>query len=226
MALAVAAPGWFGKLSSLGDFASRRLSPDWVQACDGWLSAGLSTSQQQLGDRWLPTYLAAPVSRFAWAPGVVDAQWWFGVLMPSCDKVGRYFPLLVAQPRALPPSERYALDHLDLWWAQAARAVLQTLDDGADVDAFEAALDAMPPWPGARAGGTAVMPDGNGLFDISAGVTLTDLAHGLADTLLQQRLAGHSLWWPWRAELAASRCRIVQGLPDAAAFATTLFSRS
>ena len=94
-----ATPGWFGKLSMLGDFASRRLDPAWIESCDRWLSASMQASQQQLGHDWLQTYLSAPVWRFAWAPGVVDQQWWFGVLMPSCDNVGRYFPLLIAQAR-------------------------------------------------------------------------------------------------------------------------------
>ncbi len=31
------APGWYGKLSTLGDFVSRRLEPDWIHACDEWL---------------------------------------------------------------------------------------------------------------------------------------------------------------------------------------------
>src|SRR3954470_21220148 len=85
--------GWYGKLAGLGDFAQRRLPPEWVGACDHWLSGAMRGAREQLGVRWLDIYLTAPVLRFAWAPGVVDPQWWFGVLMPSCDSVGRYFPL-------------------------------------------------------------------------------------------------------------------------------------
>ena len=61
MAAQTDAPGWFGKLSMLGDFASRRLSSDWIRPCDEWLSASLRTSQERLGERWLATYLATPV---------------------------------------------------------------------------------------------------------------------------------------------------------------------
>jgi type VI secretion system protein ImpM len=108
------AAGWFGKLAVLGDFASRRLAPDWVNACDEWLSACIEASRRDLGERWTEIYLAAPVWRFAWGPGIVDERWWFGVLMPSCDSVGRYFPLVVTQVRNLPPTDRIALDHLEL----------------------------------------------------------------------------------------------------------------
>jgi type VI secretion system ImpM family protein len=92
------APGWFGKLSMLGDFASRRLSSDWIRPCDEWLSASLRTSQERLGERWLATYLATPVWRFAWAPGIVDGHWWFGILMPVATRSAA-FPLVVAQQR-------------------------------------------------------------------------------------------------------------------------------
>src|SRR5690349_18460064 len=104
------APGWFGKLALLGDFASRRMTPEWIQGCDHWLSGAMLASQAALGTRWKEAYLSAPVWRFAWAPGVVDTSWWFGVLMPSCDNVGRYFPLVVAQSRPRPPTDRFALD--------------------------------------------------------------------------------------------------------------------
>ena len=93
------AAGWFGKLAFLGDFASRRLSAEWVQSCDQWLSGCMESAARQLGSGFLPAYLHAPVWRFACGPGVMDEQWWFGVLMASCDKVGRYFPIVVAQPR-------------------------------------------------------------------------------------------------------------------------------
>jgi type VI secretion system protein ImpM len=218
------APGWFGKLASLGDFASRRLSGDWVQVIDAWLSQSMHSSAGALGERWLPTYLGAPVWRFAWGPGVVDGHWWFGVLMPSCDKVGRYFPLVVAQSRAMPPADRVGLDHLDLWWTQLARAALATLTDAATLEDFEAALHDMPPWPGARSSAVHAVP-GAGLgerYALPPGATLNDVVHGLASAGLQQGLAGHSFWWPWRIEGEPGHCLVVPRLPAPTAFAQLL----
>lgn len=212
------APGWFGKLSSLGDFASRRLPPDWVQGCDRWLSAGMAFGERQRGEAWWPAYLAAPVWRFAWAPGVMDSQWWFGVLMPSCDKVGRYFPLVVALPRSTPPADRLALDHLDLWWAQAARAALDTLSDQGSVDAFEAALEDLPPWPGTRVP-WASAPHGHGRsFEVHAGAGAADLAQELALSGMQLQLAGCTLWWPWREGAAVTQTLVLPGLPEPTEF--------
>src|SRR5205085_5446584 len=122
--------------------------PDWVRACDHWLSGAMRGAGEQLGARWLDTYLNAPVLRFAWAPGVLDAQWWFGVLMPSCDSVGRYFPLTIAQPRAQAPQDRIALDHLERWYEHLAHAAVGTLQATSEaVEALEAALLDAPPWP-------------------------------------------------------------------------------
>ncbi len=102
-------PGWYGKLAMLGDFAQRRLPEHAVRRCDTWLSRAMAAGREHLAANWLDVYLSAPVLRFAWAPGVLDELWWFGVVMPSCDQVGRYFPLLVAQSRTGAPADRIAL---------------------------------------------------------------------------------------------------------------------
>lgn len=219
-----AAPGWFGKLPMLGDFASRRLDPGWVEACDRWLSASVQSSQRMLGDAWLQTYLSAPLWRFAWAPGVVDAQWWFGVLMPSCDNVGRYFPLLVVQPRQHAPVDRFALDHLDLWWSHVARATLQTLAEGARLDDFEAELAQAPPWSAAvRAPQVHVSAlPGSERLSARAGTSLEQFVHGLAASKLQQHLQGCTLWLPLHEGHDAAACTLHKGLPPAEAFAELL----
>lgn len=219
------APGWFGKLATHGDFASRRLSAEWVQACDQWLAGCVSTSHRQLGARWTEVYLSAPVWRFAWGPGVFDEQWWFGILMPSCDNVGRYFPLMVVQPRAHAPTDRVGMDHLDLWWQHVARAALDTLSEGATLAAFESALHAGPPWPGpgqasplSLARGVA----GHWRVPVPAARSLGELAGVVAAGDLQQRLARSSFWWPLSPGDVEGTFTLVAGLPPPDAFAQML----
>ena len=91
-----AAPGFFGKVSSHGDFVSRRLPPDFVQAWDNWLQQCLHASRQQLGSAWLAHYLTSPIWRFVLSHGVLNEGRWAGILMPSVDQVGRYFPFTIA----------------------------------------------------------------------------------------------------------------------------------
>jgi type VI secretion system protein ImpM len=217
-------PGWYGKLSSLGDFATRRLPEDFRAACDPWLSHAMAGSRAQLGERWLDVYLTAPVLRFAWAPGVFDTRWWFGVMMPSCDNVGRYFPLLVAHPRARPPVDRIALDHLDLWLDHLGAAALQTLHEPATLDSFEAALADAPPWPTPGATVRIAMNAGVGgdRYELDRAATLNQWLHAISIHELQTRFAGHSLWWRQTEATQRASVNAVRGLPDPASFAALL----
>jgi len=145
-------PGWYGKLPSLGDFASRRLPPLFVEPWDRWLATGLA-SWRQSDEAWLEAFLAAPIWRFALGAGVPFEQspGYAGVLMPSVDRVGRYFPLTVVRPRG--PSE----DQVPMAWLQALEvlAVAALTDDwnaerfDAELGGLDGAADAGLAWPAA-----------------------------------------------------------------------------
>ena len=76
--------------------ASRGLPHEFVHAWDSWLQHSIATSRAHLGEQWLELYLTSPIWRFALMPGACGASGWAGVMMPSVDKVGRYFPLTIA----------------------------------------------------------------------------------------------------------------------------------
>jgi type VI secretion system protein ImpM len=220
-------PGWFGKLASLGDFAQRRVPAHWVNVCDPWLSASMRAGDELLQEHWIPVYRTAPVLRFAWAPGVVDSLWWFGLLMPSCDNVGRYFPLLITQPRARPPEDRIALDHLEIWFDHLARAALQTLSNaGGSVTELEDALHDAPPWP--TPGHNALLKPQDAAptesWLVGRQVPLSAWLPSLAAGGLTRRLAGHSLWWRSDPSSAHGAVDLVPGLPVGAQF-VALFQR-
>lgn len=144
----VTTPGWYGKLPSLGDFASRRLPTDFVMAWDAWLQAVVQFTRAQLGDGWLDRYLTTPIWRFVLLPGLVGSTGWAGVLMPSVDRVGRYFPLTVAA--ALP--SRVAVAHAVFagadWFAALEETTLGALDPLRDVEELDRALAAHTfAWP-------------------------------------------------------------------------------
>ena len=221
-ATAATAPGWFGKLACLGDFAHRRLPPAFTQVCDAWLSGGVQASRAQLGEAWHHTYLTSPVWRFAWAPGVVDAQWWFGVLMPSVDNVGRYFPLVVAVPCTLPHTGE-GFDDLEHWFAGVAHAALATLQPGATLDHFEQALQAAPN----IAPGAPPAPDEGHWADHSThgfppGHSLRAALATLAHHEAQRRYKGCTLWWAVRTGSTEQQLSVAAGLPAADAFAALL----
>jgi len=187
-------PGWFGKLPGLGDFAGRRLPDDFVHRWDEWLQAGLAQASRD--PDWLARYLVAPIRRFWLAPGLVDPHGWAGLLMPSVDRVGRHFPLTLAQPV---PSLAAALAAGD-WLGRLDGAARRVLDMDYTVDDFEQALAAL-------AGPPREPPD----------AASQRLAQALGAAL-----DGGSVWWPPGASQDAEFDCHPGGLPPAPALAAML----
>ena len=217
---------WYGKLSSLGDFAQRRMPAELFAAFDTWLSTAMRDGRELLGESWLDTYLTAPVLRFAWGPGVIDSRWWFGVLMASYLLNRDPHPAKVAQPRARAPEDRIALDHLELWYEHLAHAALHTLsdDDGGSLEALEAALHEAPPWPtpGRQATVTSRETRHGDHLGLAPAATLNQWLHGLALRDLNRRLAGCTMWWRVTEDRDSDSVDILQGLPDGGDFAALL----
>jgi type VI secretion system protein ImpM len=119
--------GLYGKLPTHGDFLRRRVPDDFVAAWDPWLQECLADSRRALGEQWLAIYLTSPVWRFALGPHVCGAAPAAGLIVPSVDRVGRYFPFtLVWQP----PSELSTLEvavRFQRGFERAERLLLDTL---------------------------------------------------------------------------------------------------
>jgi type VI secretion system ImpM family protein len=135
-------PGWHGKLPSLGDFASRRLDAAVVEAWDEWLAGGLLALRESAPDGWLAAYLASPSWRFVLMPGVMPgeagAQAWAGVLMPSVDRVGRYFPFTLLQALGDRPTSAQQMTSLWHWLGRLDELAGDALHEDWDVDRLEA----------------------------------------------------------------------------------------
>jgi len=140
------AAGWYGKLPSLGDFASRRLDQDFIETWDHWLSAGLAAWREREPSAWLERYLHGPSWRFLLRPGALapglqaGAAVWAGVLMPSVDRVGRYFPLTLALPLPELPSSPAQADALLNWLHGLDDIALDAMDEDWSADQLEAEL--------------------------------------------------------------------------------------
>jgi type VI secretion system protein ImpM len=128
-----ALPGWFGKLPGMGDFAHRRLPASFREDWDRWLQDGLAGLRVRHADDWTARYLESPLWCFTLGPGTVDTNAWIGVLMPSVDGVGRYFPFALA---------REFDTRLDVcaWWTHAARTTLEALNTDLGAEGFETLL--------------------------------------------------------------------------------------
>jgi len=220
----LAAAGWYGKMAMLGDFASRRLPQNFVDVCDRWLALGIDASRAQLGERWLDVYLHGPIWRFAWAPGVLDEQWWFGVMMPSVDKVGRYFPLVIARPATGAPDSSEGLHALAAWYGHLSAAALHTFHAGATLEEFESSLASAPPIGEAGALGVlngSALP-GRQRYAVQTSPSLPQWMAALTHGEALHRYAGHTLWWPDSANTSDNSFSVARGLPPPEYFAEIL----
>ena len=134
-------PGLYGKVPARGDFVSRRLSAEFIAAWDAWLQSALSESRRRLGAQWLDFFLSAPVWRFIVPAGMFSKAGWAGVLLPSVDRVGRYFPLTLAAP-LLEESLNTASTLLKAlpWLERLEGVALEALGRDLDLERFERRL--------------------------------------------------------------------------------------
>jgi type VI secretion system protein ImpM len=121
------AVGFYGKLPARGDFVRAGLPRDFTDRWDDWLQTVLAGSRALMGEAWLPAFLEAPVWRFILPPGMCGECAALGLMLPSVDKAGRYFPLTFAALRvtgiaaAASGSANAWLDHCEA----AGRAALE-----------------------------------------------------------------------------------------------------
>lgn len=216
------AAGFFGKLPSHGDFLARRLPPEVRLGLDSWLQGALLQSRIDLGEAWLPTWLGSPLWRFAIGPGVCGDHAWTGVMMPSHDRVGRCFPLLLAAAVAGTPSLHDCMMLHGDWFVRLEDLALSALEAGFSLDAFDAALMAQRGAPKAAriAAGGAAPAAAMGQRAVQA------FGPGEVPALAHEALAqGQSAWWTDGSQQVApclARCR---GLPPPVAFAALLDGR-
>ena len=136
--------GWHGKLPTVGDFATRRLDPAFVSVWDDWLSQGLAKFRAQDESHWVDAYLASPTWRFFLTPGFLpeplQSQAWAGIVMPSMDRVGRYYPLTIATRLENLPVDNASQAALWTWLLRIDDAAVDALQEDWSIDALEAEL--------------------------------------------------------------------------------------
>ncbi len=136
--------GIYGKLPLHGDFVYRNLPPQLIEVWDEWLQSFVAGSREQLGESWLDIYLTSPIWRFSFSQGVLDDQSWLGVMLPSVDRVGRYFPISVLS--RLPEGVNlFEYSQLQEDWYEAVEELLfSSLDGELDIDELLNEIENIP----------------------------------------------------------------------------------
>ena len=229
-------PGWYGKIPSLGDFTSRRLPTSFINSWDLWLQHAMATSREQLGERWLDLYLTGPIWRFTLMPQVCDDNMWAGILMPSVDKVGRYFPLTFTIQIEPIPRMMSAIFSAQNWYADLEQVALNSLNIQALPDDIDQCLTQHPfPAPYLKEQSIpeqelATWWQKKSLVATNVHNTLSlpsaDLLNQLFDTTAKDLLfssgLGKSIWWKVSSEDATTQLHCFAGLPPDAYFANLL----
>jgi type VI secretion system protein ImpM len=230
--------GWYGKIPSLGDFASRRLPSGFIATWDSWLQHSMATSRVVLGEQWLECYLTSPLWRFALMPGVVDAggaSAWAGLLMPSVDRVGRHFPLTLALellPADCPDPVATTLA-AQRWYGDLERVALAALDVDFTAEDLERELAALPfPLAPAQGDGARAIDDlarwwqGPGsdplCLDLPSVASLRNTLAATASRIFAGAGDRRSLWWAETQGTGLTQLHCLAGLPPEDYFSTLL----
>ena len=117
--------GFFGKLPTHGDFVSSAIGLRLQGELDQWVRSGLIALEAALGSDWRQLFHATAAWRFVtgkgvWAPAAIA-----GVLLPSRDRVGRSFPLIIAAQLQRFSGQLRDLCEDDSWFT-AAEALAET----------------------------------------------------------------------------------------------------
>jgi type VI secretion system protein ImpM len=214
--------GWYGKLPCLGDFASRRLPGEFISAWDAWLRHSIAASREQLSDRWLDSFLVSPMWRFVMGAGVCGPSAWTGLLVPSVDKVGRYFPLTFALPLRDSTVALECVFGNHAWYADLENIALAALSINFSVEGLESRLEQIPFVPdGVKCSLSPALDEWLGSpaaasFDhqfVDLDAALPAIRTNANVTCLSQ-LGARSVWWCVGVATGATGLHCVQGLPD------------
>jgi type VI secretion system protein ImpM len=186
--------GFFGKIPARGDFVAAGLPTVVVKTWDQFISAALAEAKSALGDRWSDVWLQAPVWRFALPGTMCGPAPLLGLWMPSIDKAGRHFPLMIAAtcPGTTPEQMRR---HGTAWLDAAEDAGRDAIADDLTPEQLTASI---PPSPDLTASPEIPLPD--------------DL----------RPCPDAGLWWTDGAPLVPAQGLVRDTMPDAAAFRAML----
>lgn len=217
--------GLYGKLPAYGDFIFRNLNATFINPWDEWQQNFISASQQQIGADWLDIYLTSPIWRFVISAGVIDNKVWAGFMMPSVDRVGRYFPVTVVQPFDSRINPVNLMFYSQRWFDQLEVLCLQALEGKIDADQLIILMSAIKINPCVNYLPTQDMLEmGPMLFDLipTSEQSMLELMPYFLNASLLTGLSSYSLWMTKGSELISPVLFSCQGLPPVSGIASML----
>lgn len=209
-------PGVYGKVPMHGDFIHRNLSSTFISTWDEWLQLYVAGSKEQMGEAWLDIYLTSPIWRFVLSSGVIDENYWAGIMMPSVDSVGRYYPFTIVMPIS---AQHNPLDFISVqtdWYNGIEELALMALDEQIQLDDIIEEVKKLDIAVTSGYQKTGNMMDGNA-FQINMGfeeqLPLSVYPY-LLDSIMTKTLNSYSVWTTQGSERIAPCLFAVKGLPS------------
>ena len=208
--------GLFGKLPAHGDFIQRNLSAGFINIWDEWLQHFVAGTQEQLGDTWLDIYLTSPLWRFILSHGVIDENIWAGVIIPSVDRVGRYYPFTIVRklPQNTNPFEFIQMQ--TAWFKKIETLALDALDEEILIDDLISELDSNLVNHESNYSRSDFNSDRDSFqFDMNfEEQSITTVYPLLLDSIMSKSLQSYSLWQTSGSEFINPCLFSTQGLPS------------
>ena len=199
-----------------GDFVHRNLPSSFISGWDEWLQHFVAGSQEQLGEDWLNIYLTSPIWRFVFSPGVVDEHVWAGIMMPSVDRVGRYFPFSVATMLPVNYNPLEFINSQGTWFDSIEEVSLLALDGQIAIDELTQNINDSEMLPETDYIATGKISENNTVqinmqYEEQLPVSVFPC---LLDAVLTKSLNSYSAWTTKGSELIEPCLFNVQGLPS------------
>ncbi len=209
------APGLYGKLPTHGDFIQRNLPSTFVKQWDVWLQHFVAGAKEKIGADWLDVYLTSPIWRFVLSHGVIDDGRWAGILMPSVDQVGRYFPFTIAVRL---PDNQNPLEFMSLqtsWYTVIEEIALRALNGELLLEDLVEELAGVALHSETAYAATGALVESYSMqVDMEFEEQSTAAVYPcMLDALLVKLLSSYSLWSTTGSERVAPCVFDVQGLP-------------
>jgi type VI secretion system protein ImpM len=227
--------GLYGKLPSHGDFLQRRVPPEFLTSWDGWLQSGIAASRTALAHQWEQTYLTSPVWRFALSASACGRAAVAGLMAPSVDRVGRFFPLTLMWrlPAHVSPIVYAAV--AGPWLAPAEQLLVESLtSEEVDFERFDEQVSLLGPSLGTLLQADIqpleaedlerVIRGDNAAWHVPTGAfgSVPAALGAMVTRTLETAYEPLTVWWTDGSAVMEPCCLVVRGMPGAEAFVSLL----
>jgi len=137
--------GYYGKVPLKGDFISKDLPRSFMDPWHVWVKEALACSKNQLGEAWREYYLTTPLYQYVLSPGICGNKTWIGVMMPSLDRVGRYYPMTLSKTVPGMSNPFTLFETCKTWLDGAEKLLLSCLDEDFSVESLDIGMKQLEP---------------------------------------------------------------------------------